>query len=512
MRIAFVPITQDGKVARIYAFSLNQSAAAALTNVALTVASLMTSLLIVLGFSVPAAIASRRIRERWLAEDQIRHLALHDSLTGLPNRLQFHQHLDRAVARARRHGQLMAVFGLDLDRFKDVNDTMGHQAGDALIMAVARRLQGAIGAQDFLSRFGGDEFAVLRSSSDPGAASELAARLRKAFDETFEVYGQKVRMTASLGIAFAPDHGFSPAELMRHADIALYQGKNQGRDRAMFFNAEMAAEVEQRREIELDLQSAIEARDLRLHYQPLISCSTGRVSGIEALLRWRHPTKGDISPAVFVPIAEEAGLMPALGAFVLSHAFEEAARWPDLEIAINLSPVQFRHVDLVALLQQLVARHEIDTRRIVFEVTEGVMMESTERNRQTLEAIRAMGFKIALDDFGTGYSSLRYLSDFRFDKIKIDRAFVTGIHERKTAMTIIQAVVTLGRGLGMEIVAEGVETEAEASVMRLMGVTELQGFYFSQAVPVDEVDDLVAAFGRSQQPAEWTLAATRRQG
>jgi predicted signal transduction protein with EAL and GGDEF domain len=319
-------------------------------------------------------------------------------------------------------------------------------------------------------------------------------------------------MTASIGIAFAPDHGFSPAELMRHADIALYQGKNQGRDRAMYFNAEMAAEVEQRREIELDLQAAIEACDLRLHYQPLVSCSNGRISGVEALLRWRHPTKGDISPAVFVPIAEEAGLMPSLGAFVLARAFEEAKRWPDLEVAINLSPVQFRHVDLAELLARFVVEYEIDPQRIVLEVTEGVMMESTERNRQTLEAIRAMGFKIALDDFGTGYSSLRYLSDFRFDKIKIDRAFVTGIHERKTAMTIIQAVVTLSRGLGMEIVAEGVETEAEASVMRLVGVTELQGFYFSQAVPADEVEDLAAAFGGQAKPSKATppLALARR--
>ena len=193
--------------------------------------------------------------------------------------------------------------------------------------------------------------------------------------------------------------------------------------------------------------------------------------------------------------------MPALGAFVLERAFEEATRWPTLEVAINLSPVQFRHVDLVELLEKFVAEHEIDPRRIVLEVTEGVMMESTDRNRQILEAIRALGFKIALDDFGTGYSSLRYLCDFRFDKIKIDRAFVTGIHERKRAMTIIQSVVTLGRGLGMDIVAEGVETEAEASVMRLVGVTELQGFYFSQAVPADEIEDLAAAFGRKGRRA-----------
>jgi len=429
-------------------------------------------------------------------EVESRHQALHDSLSVLPNRHNFVQRLQENLddlVQSRNNGRVVVAY-IDVDRFKDVNDTMGHAAGDALIMAVARRLQGYIGSEDFLSRFGGDEFAVMRRSCDADAASRLAECLRSAFEESFDVYGQHVRMTASIGLAQAPDHGASPQELMRHADIALYQGKNQGRDRAMLFCAEMAAEVEQRREIELELHAAIEAGTLNLYYQPVISCAQGKVSGLEALLRWKHPTKGDISPALFVPIAEEAGLMPALGAFVLERAFEEAKRWPDLEIAINLSPVQFRHVDLVDLLESLVRKHNVNPRRMILEVTEGVLMESTDRNRQILDTIRGLGFKIALDDFGTGYSSLRYLCDFRFDKIKIDRAFVTGIHERKRAMTIIQSVVTLGRGLGMDIVAEGVETEAEASVMRLVGVTELQGLFFSQAVPANEVAALIESF------------------
>jgi diguanylate cyclase (GGDEF)-like protein len=447
-------------------------------------------------------------------EELSRHQALHDALSGLPNRHHFVERLQDTLdglVQSRNNGRVVVAY-IDVDRFKDVNDTMGHAAGDTLIMAVAKRLQGAIGPEDFLSRFGGDEFAVLRRASNPAAADELAERLRGAFEESFDVYGQHVRMTASIGIAVAPDHGLSPQELMRHADIALYQGKNQGRDRAMLFCAEMAAEVEQRRDVELELHAALEARELQLHYQPLISCAKNRVTGVEALLRWKHPTKGDISPAVFVPIAEEAGLMPALGAFVLERAFEEAKRWPDLDVAINLSPVQFRHVDLVELLEALLVKHEINPHRIILEVTEGVLMESTDRNRQILDHVRAMGFKIALDDFGTGYSSLRYLCDFRFDKIKIDRAFVTGIHERKRAMTIIQSVVTLGRGLGMEIVAEGVETEAEASVMRLVGVTELQGFFFSHAVPADRVEALVASLLR--EPAQGmpaTLADLRGQ-
>ncbi|MCL4715336.1 MAG: EAL domain-containing protein [Hyphomonadaceae bacterium] len=450
-------------------------------------------------------------------ERESRHQALHDALSGLPNRHHFVERLQQAldgVIQSRNNHRVVVAY-IDVDRFKDVNDTMGHAAGDALIMAVATRLQQQLGPNDFLARFGGDEFAVLRHSGSDDAEAELASRLRDAFEDAFDVYGQHVRMTATVGLAQAPDHGASPQELMRHADIALYQGKNQGRDRAMLFCAEMAAEVEQRREIELELHTAIDAGGLQLHYQPLISCSTGQVVGLEALLRWRHPGKGDISPAVFVPIAEEAGLMPALGAFVLERAFEEAKRWPNLDLAINLSPVQFRHVDLVELLERLLAKHDVNPSRIVLEVTEGVLMESTDRNRHILETVRGLGFKVALDDFGTGFSSLRYLCDFRFDKIKIDRAFVTGIHERKRAMTIIQSVVTLGRGLGMDIVAEGVETEAEASVMRLVGVTELQGFFFSQATPADQVDALIArmagepAAGRSGAIA--TVADLRAQ-
>jgi len=438
--------------------------------------------------------ASSELADR---EELSRHQAQHDSLSGLPNRHHFVERLQESLdglIQSRNNGRVVVAY-IDVDRFKDINDTMGHAAGDALIMSVAARLQQSLSSEDFLARFGGDEFAVLRRATSANAADELAERLRKAFESTFDVYGQHVRMTASIGLSMAPEHGASPQELMRHADIALYQGKNQGRDRAMLFCAEMAAEVEQRREIELELQSAIEARELTLHYQPLVSCAHGRITGVEALLRWKHPAMGDISPAVFVPIAEEAGLMPALGAYVLERAFEDAKRWPDLDIAINLSPVQFRHVDLPEMLEALVAKHSVDPHRVVLEVTEGVLMESTDRNRHTLEAVRAMGFKIALDDFGTGYSSLRYLADFRFDKIKIDRAFVTAIHERKRAMTIIQSVVTLGRGLGMEIVAEGVETEAEASVMRLVGVTELQGFFFSHAVPPERVDELLRKIG-----------------
>ncbi|MBY0564220.1 MAG: EAL domain-containing protein [Hyphomonadaceae bacterium] len=434
--------------------------------------------------------ASEELAQR---EALSRHEALHDALSGLPNRTHFTRSLQEALdelVQTRNNARVIVAY-VDVDRFKDVNDTLGHAAGDNLIVLVAERLRGVVGPTDLLARFGGDEFAILRCSSAPGASDELADRVRAAFEESFDLYGQHVRMTASLGIAAAPDHGATPEELMRHADIALYEAKNAGRDRAMVFSARRAAAVERRREIELDLQTALKQGALALHYQPVVSCGAGKVTGLEALLRWKHPTKGDISPALFVPIAEEAGLMPALGQFVLERAFADSCRWPELEVSINLSPVQFRHVDLVELLATLLTKHAVDPKRIVLEVTEGVLLESSERNRHVLDAIRALGFKIALDDFGTGYSSLRYLSDFRFDKLKIDRGFVTGIHERKRALTIIQSVVTLGRGLGMDIVAEGVETQTEAAVMRLVGVSELQGYYFSPAIPVESVADYI---------------------
>lgn len=429
-------------------------------------------------------------------EQLSRHQALHDALSGLPNRQHFVEGLQEALdelVQTRNNGRVIVAY-IDVDRFKDVNDTLGHDAGDSLIMAVARRLQGVVGGNDFLARFGGDEFAVLRRAHADTEVDELVATLQHAFDDPFDVHGQAMRMTASMGVSIAPGHGMSPEDLMRNADIALYRAKGAGRDRGMVFSAEMGADVDRRREIELDLMVAMQSEQLTLHYQPLVACANSRISGVEALLRWRHPVRGDISPAVFVPIAEEAGLMPALGAFVLERAFADAKRWPDLEISINLSPVQFRHVDLVGFLERLLAEHDIDPNRIVLEVTEGVLMESSDRNRQMLEQIRALGFGVALDDFGTGYSSLRYLCDFRFDKIKIDRTFVTGIQERKRALTVIQSVITLGRGLGMTVVAEGVETAAEASIMRLLGVSELQGFYFSRATPADAVADLLEAF------------------
>jgi EAL domain-containing protein (putative c-di-GMP-specific phosphodiesterase class I) len=301
-------------------------------------------------------------------------------------------------------------------------------------------------------------------------------------------------VTASVGLAVAPDNGVTADELMRHADIALYEAKNQGRDRSVLFSAEMAERVEHRRSIEIELRTALEANQLCLHYQPIIACSTGAIVGVEALLRWFHPVHGEISPVEFIPIAENSGLLPSLGEWVFDQAMMDSKRWPDLEVAVNLSPVQFRHVDLTTALRTLITKHNVSPNRFVLEITEGVLLEASDHTNSILEAIRAMGFKTALDDFGTRYSSLAYLCNFNFDKIKIDRSFVSRMSGDDTSRAIVRSVVKLGRVLGIDIVAEGVENESEAAMMTNFGCTEMQGFYFSKALPADQMSKFLSTF------------------
>ena len=445
-------------------------------------------------------------------ERQARHEAKHDALSGLPNRVHMAEEIERFLLKRNfgptKHRALAAY--IDIDRFKDINDTLGHDAGDQLIKAVAKRLSAELKPQDFLSRFGGDEFVILCVPAEPGAAAALADRIAEAFASSFSVNGQNIRVTASVGLAISPDHGATTDDLMRHADIALYEAKNQGRNRAVMFSAEMAEEVEHRRAIELDLRSAIENDQLALHYQPIISCEDGEIVGVEALLRWRHPHHGELPPAEFIPIAENAGLLPALGEWVLDRAMDDSKRWPDLEVAVNLSPVQFRHVDLETTLRTLTVKHGVEPRRFVLEITEGVLLEATDHTIAILDAIRDMGFKTALDDFGTGYSSLAYLCNFNFDKIKIDRSFISRLSMVDSSRTIIKSVVALGRGLGMDIVAEGVETEFEAVMMTHFGCTELQGFYFSRPIEADHMDLLLKTYQPKKLPA--AIAAVKSTG
>ncbi len=429
-------------------------------------------------------------------EFEARYEAKHDPLSGLPNRVHMVERIDKFLNSyiARRNGQRALAAYIDLDRFKDTNDTLGHEAGDELIKLVAQRLGTRLRPHDFLARFGGDEFVILCAPAGPEAGPALVERIHQTFASPFTIKGQSIRVTASTGLAVAPDNGATADELMRHADIALYEAKSQGRDRAVYFTTEMAEDVEHRRSIELDLRSALDNEELDLHYQPIISASTGAVIGVEALLRWRHPLYGSMPPAEFIPIAENAGLLPDIGEWVLNRAMTDSKLWPDLQVAVNLSPVQFRHIDLETMLRQLIVKHGIDPGHFVLEITEGVLLELTDRVSAVLAAIRDMGFKTALDDFGTGYSSLSYLCNFQFDKIKIDRSFISNISRVDSTKTIVKSVVSLGRGLGMDIVAEGVETEFEATMMTRFGCTELQGFYFSRALPVADMQDFLVTY------------------
>ena len=439
-------------------------------------------------------------------ESQARHEAKHDALSGLPNRAHMAEEIEKFLLKRNfgpsKHRAVAAY--IDIDRFKDINDTLGHEAGDKLIKAVGERLTGELRPRDLIARFGGDEFVILWVPAEPDSVNALASRIAAAFTAPFLVNGQNIRVTASIGLAVAPDHGSTVDELMRHADIALYEAKSQGRNRAVLFSPEMAEAVEHRRSIELDLRTAIDNDELTLHYQPIISCDDGEIRGVEALVRWRHSHHGELPPASFIPIAENAGLLPALGEWVLDRAMLDSKRWPNLEVAINLSPVQFRHVDLETSLRRLTIEHGVEPSRFVLEITEGVLLEASDHTHAILNAIRAMGFQTALDDFGTGYSSLAYLCNFSFDKIKIDRSFVSRLSTADTSRTIIKSVVSLGRGLGMDIVAEGIETEFEAVMMMHLGCTELQGFYFSRPIDADAMEQLL----RSYEPT--TLSATFR--
>lgn len=462
----------------------------------------------VLGAGIISANIFRRLKlassELAKREEKAQYAAHHDALSGLPNRTHFISVLETYLSETpleKESGRGHVIAYVDIDRFKDVNDTLGHHAGDELIIIVSERLKNILKPQDFLARFGGDEFAIVRPNMLKDQAQFLAEELEAPFQRPCNIFGQVIQVTASVGIAVAPDHGSSTEELMRHADIALYQAKDHGRNRWMLFCDDMALHVEERRAIELELRKAIKDNRLSMQYQPIVSSQTYKVTGVEALLRWKHPIRGYISPALFIPIAEDAGIMPELGTWVLEQAFADSVRWPDLEIAINLSPIHIRHAGLFKTLQRLIWHYNADPGRFILEITEGVLMDSTERTKDILNEIQGLGFKMALDDFGTGYSSLKYLREFHFNKIKIDQSFVQGVTADSEAMTIIQAVVALGRGLQMDVIAEGVETETEDMLMRLSGCTHMQGYRFSKALPPDLVQTIIDNFSSSPEHA-----------
>ncbi|MBD8128294.1 putative bifunctional diguanylate cyclase/phosphodiesterase [Pantoea agglomerans] len=427
------------------------------------------------------------------SEAQAQHLAFHDVLTGLPNRALVEDRLTQALALATRHDQRVALLLIDLDRFKTINDTHGHHAGDELIIAVAQRLSRIVRASDTVGRIGGDEFIVVMPDVDNiGQVHSLAQRIIDELSEPFTLFGSDVWSGASIGLALAPKDGVDRLELMRKADIALYEAKSGGRGTYRQFERAMDESVRTRQTIAADLRTALHTHQgLEVWYQPLMDIGGQQMVGIEALLRWHHPARGLIAPGEFIAIAEETGLIIPLGEWVLAEACVTQQRFPDLLVAVNVSPVQFRSTGFVERVMAIVSQNGGDPKRLELEITEGVLIEDEREARAIIVELRDAGFRIALDDFGTGYSSLNYLSNFPVDKIKIDRSFTQSLGVAENSVAIVESVVKLGHAMGLMVTAEGVETPGQMSALADAGCNQLQGYLFSQAVPADQLAALM---------------------
>jgi diguanylate cyclase (GGDEF)-like protein/PAS domain S-box-containing protein len=433
------------------------------------------------------------ITPRKRAEEKIAHLAHFDALTDLPNRALFREELENSLLEL-NPGERFAVLYIDLDEFKSINDALGHHVGDELLKSVANRLRSCLSRDDLAARLGGDEFAVIQRRVDgPAAAERLVDAIYRAVREPFECAGHLISTDASIGIALAPDDGRHLDQLLKNADIALYGAKEDGRRTYRFFEPGMDARARARRMLESELRQAIAGGGFEVHYQPVVGLRDDRIRGCEALLRWRHPQRGTISPADFIPVAEETGMINELGQLVLEEACREAAKWPEhTRIAVNVSPVQFRSQGLALHVASALARSGVAPSRLELEITEAVLMRD-EAALKTLHQLRELGVRIALDDFGTGYSSLSYLHRFPFDKIKIDRSFVSNIGNEAASAAIIEAVVNIAKASNMTTTAEGVEQEWQREMLRELGCTEMQGYLFSPPVSAAEITQLMKA-------------------
>jgi diguanylate cyclase (GGDEF)-like protein/PAS domain S-box-containing protein len=437
------------------------------------------------------------ITERHRAEESIAHMARHDALTQLPNRVLLREKMAEGLARVESHHETMAVCYLDLDNFKGVNDTLGHPIGDKLLGIIAHRVRNVAGEGDTIARLGGDEFAVLQSHSSAEAAGKLARRLVEVISEPIHIDGQEINSSVSIGIALAPNDGSAADHLMKCADLALYRAKAEGRGTFRFFEPDMDACIQARRALEVDLRRALTSGEFSIAYQPQINLAGNQLIAMEALLRWNHAERGPVPPSEFIPLAEETGLIVPLGEWVLREACKDAALWPAaVRVAVNLSPVQFRNRGLVTMVAQALAAARVAPNRLELEITEAVLLQDDETIVTMLHQLRALGVRIAMDDFGTGYSSLSYLRSFPFDKIKIDRSFIKDIDRNRDSAVIIKAIASLGQSLGIETTAEGVETEEQLEIVRRAGCTEMQGYLVSKPRPAAEAADLIARFRR----------------
>jgi diguanylate cyclase (GGDEF)-like protein len=434
------------------------------------------------------------ITERQRSEERIAHMARHDALTDLPNRVLLRERLDHELKRVKR-GECLAVMCLDLDQFKSVNDALGHPIGDELLKLVSVRLRGCTREIDTVARLGGDEFAIIMTQMQrPSDAASLSKRIRDSVTKPYQIDGHQIVTDISIGISVAPHDATAPDPLLRNADMALYGAKGDGRGTYRFFEQEMNTRMKARRELEMDIRKALVAKEFELHYQPLVNLQTNDVSAFEALLRWHHPRRGMVSPAEFIPIAEETGLIIPLGEWVLKTACKEAVSWPDpMKVAVNLSGAQLNNRNLLALVNAALSESGMPPHKLQLEITESVLLQNTFSTLETLHKLRAMGVQIALDDFGTGYSSLSYLRSFPFDKIKIDRSFIRDMATGAEPLAIVHAVAGLANRLNMTSTAEGVETQQQLETLQAMGCTEMQGYLFSRARPASEIRQFFAA-------------------
>ena len=445
------------------------------------------------------------VTERRQAESRIAYMATHDPLTDLPNRSFLRGRLSQMLLAAAKEeatgvGRLSALLLLDLDRFKEINDTLGHAAGDRLLRIVAERLRNLVGREDLVARLGGDEFAILLSVDGAGAAADLSQRIIDALIAPYDLEGHQANIGASIGISLAPTDGLDSEGLLRCADLALYRAKSQGRGGFAFFQSEMTAAAQHRRVLELELRDALTQGQFEAYYQPQFGAKSGRVRGAEALIRWRHPARGLVGPNEFISIAEEVGLIVPIGEWILRQACREAAQWREgMRVAVNISAAQFKGNRLAEMVISALAASGLPPTQLELEITESVLLEETEGTLKTLHQLRSFGVRVSLDDFGTGYSSLSYLRSFPFDKIKIDRSFVGEVTASANGAAIVRAIAGLGASLGMEITAEGVETQEQLDLVRREGCTEVQGYYFSPPRPAGDLADLMGSRLRNRK-------------
>ena len=471
-------------------------------------------LMISLGLGLIALVLlhqSQKAAEGLIAsEAKAKHMALHDALTGLPNRILFADRLTQAAERMKRGAGQVAVMCIGLDRFKDVNDTLGHLAGDELIRHNAAKITAMIRSCDTLARLGGDEFVIIQTDTDGLSAAALAKRVLDGLTGTVTLESGQVFSSCSIGVTLLHDGDMEAAEALRQADLALYRAKDAGRGQYAFFEVEMDATIKLRKTLETGLREAIHVEDIDVVYQPQVD-HFGNIVGVEALCRWTHPTRGPVSPTYFIPLAEECGLMHDLGALVMRRAMTDAKRWPGLKVAVNVSATQLRSATFLSEIRALLIETGISAEQIEIEITEGVLLNDDQSTQMMLRDLRHMGFSIALDDFGTGYSSLGYLSRYPVDKIKIDRSFVSNLGVDPEAEAVIRAIVKLAKALNLNIVAEGVETRAQKNILRQTGCNIIQGYIFSKPVPQAAIDDMMRR-DRKLTITEGDLGEIKRAG